>query len=303
VCAAIPQTKPYPKPQIHPNTLSRSAGVTVPIVVVHSVLLVPLRVNGKAETFILDTGGGSGFLLDSRVADQLQLRAVGEQRTSGAGDDNVTLKIVTGLEIELAGKRFSDVTAGVTDFAAISRYLNTEVDGLLGVNIFSPWVVVIDYCEQKVQFIDPSQFQAPRAADVLPITKLAAHYATSGAVQFAPTIRLAGMFLLDTGAGPIAVGITQQQAERLHINTESAQQDVIPALGGSFRARLILAQSVRVGNSTLRNLTIHASENASGGMASGEYVGVIGGEFFRRFLTIFDVPHRRLILGRAARCH
>src|SRR5262249_39349410 len=105
-------------------------------------------------------------------------------------------------------------------------------------------------------------------------------------------------------AGPIVVGITRQQAERLHINTESAQQDVIPALGGSFRARLISAQSVRVGNSTLRNLTIHASENASGGMASGEDVGVIGGEgFFRSFLTIFDVPPRRLILGRAARCH
>jgi hypothetical protein len=51
-----------------------------------------------------------------------------------------------------------------------------------------------------------------------------------------------------------------------------------------------------VGPIALPTATIHVSENTIGALADGAYKGVIGGQFFRRFLTLFDVPRQCLLL-------
>jgi predicted aspartyl protease len=269
------------------------------------MVLVPVKVNGQPFTFILDSGGASpGLLLDKKVAHELKLARKGEVRSFGAGERNqVVVPLVHGIDVEFAGRHWFAATAGVTDFSAISRYLRTHIDGLLGTTVFSEAVIAIDYCRQEVQVIEPSApFVAPPKAIIVGITQLGGLYASHAAIQFSPEHEVSGMFLLDTGAGPIAMAITRDQARRLPAGKNSTRRDELPAAGGMFRALLVPAQSVTIGDSTFLDVMVHVSENTAGGMAHGEYKGIIGGEFLRRFVAIFDVPHQRLILARAEPC-
>ena len=282
---------------------TRAPSITIRVKVVRSTLLVPVNVNGEQLTFILDSAGGSGFLLDEKAANKLNLVSDGEQLSWGAGDSRVSLRLVRDLDIEFAGIHSFHATAGVTDLSAVSQYLETPVDGLLGSNVFLSSIILVDYCRREIQVISPEPFRVPRRqATIIPTALVAGHFASYVRIHFAAGRQLNGMFLLDTGAGPVQIGITRDKAERAHLK-DSTEHTAIPALGGEFRATVFRAERVKIGNVTVRNVSIHAAENTAGGMARGEYAGIVGGEFFREFITIFDIPHRRLILSPAPACN
>lgn len=282
---------------------TRAPSITIPVKVVRSMLLVPVNVNGKQLTFILDSGGGSGFLLDEKAANKLNLVSEGEQITSGAGDSRVSLRLVRDLDIEFAGIHSFNAAAGVTDLSTVSQYLGTPVDGLLGANVFLSSIILVDYCRREIQVISPESFSVPRRqATIIPTASVAGHFAAYVTIHFAAGKQLNGMFLLDTGAGPVQIGITRDEAERAHLK-DAMEHTAIPALGGEFRATVFRAERMKIGNVTVLNVSIHAAENTAGAMARGEYAGIVGGEFFRRFITIFDMPHRRLILSPARACN
>jgi predicted aspartyl protease len=268
------------------------------------MVLVPVRVNGKPLTFILDSGGGSpGLLLDAKAANDLKLKREGALNTFGAGENRaVVVPLVHGLDVEFAGKH-SSATAGIFDFSPVSHYIRTHVDGLLGTNAFSHAVIEIDYCRQEIQVIEPTAaVAAPRDAIIVGITRLAGLYASQATIQFTPQHQVSGLFLLDTGAGPVAFALTRDQARHAPVPEASLRHDKLPAAGGSLRATLVPSQSVTIGGRVFQDVTIHLAENTSGGMDHGDYLGVIGGEFFRRFVAVFDVPHQRLILSPAEDC-
>ncbi|HET9743415.1 MAG TPA: aspartyl protease family protein [Terriglobales bacterium] len=283
------------------EALKANGSRNIPIRIVRSELLVPALVNGQQLTFILDSGAHS-FFLDQNVANRMKLTSRERVRSFGAGDSQVLIPQIHGLDIEFAGSGISGETAGIIDLAPISAYLNMPIDGVAGAQVFSRSVIAIDYCRQQIRVTSPEIFVLPSNAIVRPITEIGGNYATEATLHFAAGKEVKGMFLLDTGAGPITIGITRQQGERLSIDTKSARQETIPALGGNFRAGVVAAESINVGGASARRIDVHVAENTSGGLAAGPYTGVIGGGFFRRFLTIFDVPHGRLVLVPAQKC-
>jgi predicted aspartyl protease len=260
------------------------------------MLLVPVEVNNAHLTFMLDSGGGSRYLLDAATAKRLQVQLRGEQVTRGAVNDHIPLRLAQDLEIGFGGRRFAHQTAGVTDLGAASAYLGTQVDGMLGAQVFSHAIVEIDYCRGRILLRDSGTGYFPTDAEALPITMVAGHFAVYATLDFAGAQQLAGMLLLDTGAGPIEVALTREAAMREQLFRRNLTEVTVPSVGGKFRARILVADRLHVGNVVLQHVQVYASENEAGGMARGEYLGVLGGEFFRRFVTIFDVPHNRLIL-------
>lgn len=282
---------------------THAPSTTIRVKIVRSMLLVPVSVNGRLFTFILDSGGGSGFLIDEKAANKLSLVANGAEPATGAGDSRVSLQLVHDLDIEFAGMHSYHATAGVTDFSAVSQYLEVPVDGLLGLHVFLHSIIAIDYCRGEIEIISPQSFEVAARATTIPISRIGEQFASRAAIQLATGSQLSGMFLLDTGAGPVQIGITREEAERAQIPKSSGKHDAIPALGGEFRATIFQAEQLKIGTVTLRNVTVHAAENTSGAMSRGNYAGILGGEFFRHFITIFDVPHQRLILSPGRSCN
>jgi len=274
----------------------------LPVNVVRSMLLVPVEVNKAHLTFVLDSGGGSGYLLDAATAKRLQVQLRGEQVTRGAVNDRIPLRLAQDLEIAFGGRRLAHQTAGVTDFGAASVYLGTQVDGMLGAQVFSDAIVEIDYCRGRILLRDSGTGYFPADAEAVPITMVAGHFAVYATLDFAGAQHLAGMLLLDTGAGPTEVAVTREAALRERLFRRNLTAVELPSLGGKFRARILAADRLHVGDVVLEHVQVYASENEAGGFAGGEYLGVLGGEFFRRFVTIFDVPHNRLILLPNRRC-
>jgi predicted aspartyl protease len=279
----------HPEPQ---------ASTSVPAEIVRSMVLVPVEVNGVSLTFILDSGAGSNFLLDEAAARRLRLELHGQQQSSGAGEKRVALALAHGLEIHFADIQFSGQNAAVTDMAAISAYLGRNVDGVLGTEIFRRAVVELDYCGSRVHIRSADGYHPPRQAAVIPIVPSATLlFAVRATLELHPGKEVLGTFLLDSGAGPVEVALTHEQAAKTGLLTKEVPEESIPALGGDFRAKVVAAERIRIGETAVSKVTVDLAENTAGAMARGEYAGLLGGRFFRRFLTIFDVPHQRLVLA------
>jgi predicted aspartyl protease len=259
------------------------------------MLLVPATVNDQPFTFVLDSGGGNTFLLDTTLPAQLHLQPTGTATSFGAGENPTPIPAVGNLKISFAGKDWPAARAGVVDFSAASHYVDDHIDGMLGRAAFADAAITIDYCAEQLT-IDRSQATPPpQTALSLPIKFWEGHFVTQARIEFSAGRVIEGMFVLDTGAGPVAVAVTRKQAQAAGLTGSALGHDELPAIGGPFHAALMTG-TLRIGSKKFSGITVHVSENTIGALADAEYVGAIGGQFFRNFRTIFDVPNQRLLL-------
>ena len=114
---------------------------------VNGLILLDATVNGKPQTFILDTGAQVS-LLDRSLAG-LEKQKAGNN-VNGVIDTSKMGRVVSSLCI---GTRcLSDRSLGVVDYEKVSRALGVRVDGQIGQDILRQFSAVrIDFKNQVVE--------------------------------------------------------------------------------------------------------------------------------------------------------
>ena len=121
----------------------------------HSALRIPFeeddghiflqaRINDSAPLwFGLDTGAIRS-VIDTHRAQALGLRFEGRQRVGGAGGTEEA-SILKGISIKLPGVELLNQTAWALPLEALSAANSREMSGIIGYELFSHFVVEIDY--------------------------------------------------------------------------------------------------------------------------------------------------------------
>jgi hypothetical protein len=127
---------------------------------------VEVMVNGKGPfVFGFDTGAQGGPRIDSSLMETLALKPSGHVRaTDGSGRNPQMAEMVKLESIEIAGLRFTDVTAGSRNYRKSPRPLN--IDGILGLSVFSEYLVTLDY-PAKLLRIQKGQLPKADGAEIL----------------------------------------------------------------------------------------------------------------------------------------
>ena len=152
-------------------------------------IFVPLTVNGRAVTAILDSGAGTA-LLDSAFAASAALKPVGAVPLSGENAVGAGA-LIAGVEIGLDGATLKGMTVTTTDL----RSLGVVQPVLMGEDIFRGAVVDIDFPGQRLALRDPASFRPPAGA-------IAVTLIHDGADELVPVSVEGGApatFILDTG--------------------------------------------------------------------------------------------------------
>jgi len=110
-------------------------------------ILVPITVNGKPATLLLDTGAASTFVsaelagVDASQVKRSRFRADGGMEVSGVWES---------ARLELGGRKMTlDVKA--VDFAAASERYGRRIDGLLGQDVLRKFArVTIDFRAKRL---------------------------------------------------------------------------------------------------------------------------------------------------------
>lgn len=287
VATAAPQTQ-SPAPAA-PFQFAFSGNVAqVPVEVSDHLVLVPIRVNGaRPSWFLLDTTRPASSLDDVRAV------ALGLFPHGSAGS-----KSLSNVVLDFPGLKISIPSLALDSFGDLSSRVGRAIQGILGADVLSHFVVVISYDRQTLQLYDPKSFQYKGAGMKLKMQTLVGVPALDVKFSLRHRGTLHGLFSIATA-----------QAEAMQFEPSFAAAHKFSELGqkmilfspldspGDFDDHLGRIESVQLGKINLQDpfaIFPGKSEHASAQMSSG-VAGTIGGEILDRFTVVLDYPDQFVI--------
>jgi membrane-associated protease RseP (regulator of RpoE activity) len=186
------------------------------------------------------------------------------------------------------------VSAATIGLKPLNKYEGMSVEGILGYDIFSRFVVKIDYENQKLSLYEPSSFEYEGKGETLPITLENNHPHIKAIIDG----QYEGNFVVDCGARS-SLALHTPFVQKYDLLAKTGKKiDVFSGIGigGKVKGTVTRVKSIQIGSFKIpAPLTTLASSQA-GAFASEKTDGNIGGGILRRFTVIFDYPNQRMIL-------
>src|SRR5688500_6026737 len=147
--------------------------VTIPIEIYNNLIVLPVVLNGALPLkFILDTGVRTAILTQKSFTDILNLSYSRKYTISGPGGEKlVDAYITNNVSLELPGVtgRGHALLVLEDDYLELRNYLGTDVHGILGYELFSRFIIAVDYERKVMTLMLPHRFKHRRKYDVIPI--------------------------------------------------------------------------------------------------------------------------------------
>src|SRR5688572_1788014 len=147
----------------------------IPIEINNNLVVIPVVLNGQLPLkFILDTGVRTAILTEKIFSDILNLTYSRKYSVGGPGGkklveafvtNNVTLDLPPGIHGEGHALLVLE-----EDYLELRNYLGVDVHGILGYELFSRFIVSIDYDKKELVLTRPEKFKPRRKFTTIPIT-------------------------------------------------------------------------------------------------------------------------------------
>ncbi len=249
--------------------------------------------DAKPLNFILDTGAG-GPVVDTDVAKSLGLELLGKIEARGAGEGTQEANLISMPNVKFADLVIDSVSGATISLSPLNKYEGMPVEGILGYDIFSRFVVKIDYSNQKLTLYEPSAFKYEGKGEILPITLERNHPHVKAVVDG----QYEGTFVVDCGARS-SLALHTPFVEKHDLLAKTGKKIEVFAgvgVGGKVMGKVTRVKNIQIGSFKIpAPLTTLASAEA-GALASERIDGNIGGGILKRFTVIFDYTNSRMIL-------
>ena len=280
--------------------------VSIPFKLVHNLIIVPAFINNSDTlNFILDTGisntlitgfdrvGNVTFNMGRKIPIQ-GLGTGGMIEAFHSYGNTMRLQDVISYNHDIIV-----VTEGV-DF--ISQSVGMEIHGLIGYDIFSAFVVEINYASQHLVLYRPSFFndrikrRRTKKGTILPIViNNRRPYLTLDLMDGHKVHPL--RLLIDTGAS-YALSIFRSTVPELNVPVNALNTLIGTGLNGEVYGRIYRGDSVGIGPFLLQRPVLTLPDEAAirATHSPVDRNGSVGSDIFRRFRVIFDYRAGIMIL-------
>jgi hypothetical protein len=243
-----------------------------------------LQIAGSSEPlwFTLDTGSGFSYL-DVSVARRLGLRASGSGAVRGAGAGAVPVSFIESVTFKLPGLTSSGHRVNTTDLGGLQGH--HRMDGLLGYDFISRYVITLDYAAGTMTIAEPVGFAYSGGGEILPIKFRGKWPYIAGTIAVPGNKPVTGGFLVDSGSGDAVddPAILKTTAPVRKVNTGVGLGR--PGQGVLGRATYLQLGSFRLDAPTAACCSSNPDDRRK-----------IGTEVLRRFTVILDYTRGRMII-------
>jgi hypothetical protein len=276
--------------QLPPSSATfKEAAVTVPLRVVHGLIVVPVYLNKHPAPLqlILDTGAPVILIPDTALATKLDLQIVGQARVGGAGDgEAATAPLASSITARVGGLEVN----GAFGIIGIAGDVIPGVDGVIGAALFRHSIVEVDWDAKVVRFHDPSSgsYRAEGAVIPLRVERSQHTYVPGKVVIGRDTVNLD--MHLDTGARQ-ALSLAPSTIARLTSKPPLAIPTIVGfGSRGIARGDVIRTDALLLGNLTRDSVVtaVPANEPADAGR--------VGLPILRNYNFAVDYHGGRLLL-------
>jgi len=246
--------------------------------------------------FILDSGG-MNTTISAGIQKELSLRSSAVGSVTGSGEHSEQVKVVDHINIELSGIEFALNNVAAIPLKSLEASFGRRIDGILGYDFISQFVVEIDYAQSLVTIHDPKTFRYAGPGKEFPIQWAAGQPGVVVSVTLPGRQPSTALFHLDTGAGTTIEFYSPYVAAEKLLDAVTRRVRVSGSgVGGDSAFYYGRIASMSIGDLTVANPTAGFSDARGGSMSSTAAAGLIGGKFFRRFKLIIDQSRGRIIL-------
>jgi hypothetical protein len=282
----------------------------VPFSSPRNLLIVSARLNGRGPyNFLLDTGVATSLLTDPQLADSLHLSHGEQYHLLGVGgaDSGLRAYEATNVRVTLPGVEAPNMSWLVlnSDVLDLSGYVGLPVHGIMGSDLFHSFVVTIQPGRRELLLSAPAHYRAPTGRRWASLPLVLDHkkaYVQAGVQLLGAAPGSASLplrLLLDTGAGH-ALSIETTADRRLHLPAARLRTDLGRGLSGIVSGSLGRVAAVQLGRYYLPQVltsfpdSTQVHERLSGTERARH--GSLGYEVLKRFTTVIDYPHGRVLL-------
>ena len=289
------------KAQLGFNIKEGQHRVRFPIEICNNLVVIPIVLNGQLPLkFVLDTGVRTTILTEKSFSDILRLTYGRHYQVAGPGGEKVVEAYITNnVTLDMPGVHGIGHAMLVLekDYLELRNYLGTDVQGVLGYEVFSRFVVEIDYERKLLTLTSPAYFHSKRKFRSLPITIQDTKPYIRVPVELNDGTVINAKLLVDSGA-----------SHGLMLDCASDKQITLPekhvssligrGIGGLITGEIGRVKSMDLANYHVENIIASFPDPNSyvDTLKSSDVFrnGAVGGEILSRFTTIFNFPEGKI---------
>lgn len=275
----------------------------------NNLIVIPVTINHSLTLkFIFDTGVQYPILTEKMFGDYLGLDYTRNITIQGPGSaDSIKAKVAQHITLSLPGGIESGINQALLvleeDYLKLRNNLGTDVFGVIGYDIFSRFVVEINYDENYLVLHEPKKFRAKRSYKKIPMK----------VVNTKPYVELTIMknenegrrmhLMVDSGASH-AVLLDNPEDDSL-IPQQNITSVIGRGLGGNIKGYLGRMTSIKMGKFEFEEpiASFPVSGDYGEAIKRGSRNGTIGGELLSRFNVAFDYFEGYLYLRKSKLYH
>ncbi|MEP2773141.1 MAG: aspartyl protease family protein [Fulvivirga sp.] len=298
------------KTAVFPQTLgfqinSDVKRVTIPFETYNNLIVVPVILNNQIPLkFIIDTGVRTAILTEKAFSDILGLEYSKRFLISGIGEESTVEAFITNnVSLTLPGIKGRGHAMLVLneDYLELRNYLGTEVHGILGYELFSRFIVTINYDSKLLTLTTPEHFKPKRSYQSIPITVEDTKPYLNAKVSYEDGSFIPVKMLIDTGASH-GILIEPDSHEGLYVPEKHVDSELGRGIGGKLEGKIARINYFHIGKYCWKQpiATFPTTNSFLDSLKYGNVYrnGSIGGEILSRMKVVLDFPGEKIYIKR-----
>lgn len=278
----------------------------IPFELYHNLIVIPVILNNQIPLkFILDTGVRTTILTEKAYSDILNLTYARKYSISGLGGERLIDAYVTNnVALTLPGVqgRGHAMLVLEEDYLELRNYLGADVHGILGYEIFSRFIVEINYDRRELTLTRPKWFKPKRSYEEIPIVIQDTKPYIEGHIVYKNGHHMEVKLLVDTGASH-GLQLEANSDSSIFVPDKHLYASLGRGLGGPIEGKVARIKSFHLGDLCWKDPIVTFPDSNSF-MDSLKNAGIfrngsIGGEILSRFIVIFNFPGEKIYLKRS----
>lgn len=300
---AFGQDEDYPPARplgfILPEYYNRAS---IPFEIYNNLIVIDVLLNRSLPLkFILDTGVRTTVLTEKTLSDLLNLEYARKITIPGVGGEKIVDAFVVNdvsLNIgEIQGEGHALLVLE-EDLLQLKNYLGVNVHGILGYELFSRFIVDINYAKKVINFYRPKDFHRKKKFTELDISieDTKPYLIANLGIRFDDGLHKA-KFLIDTGSSHTLL-LDAHTHDHIYCPEPNLETNLGRGLGGTIHGYVARVDLLSFSNFVFSEViaTFPDKESYDVDYASNGRNGTVGGGLMSRFHTIFDYANGKLYL-------
>jgi predicted aspartyl protease len=285
--------------------LDKKNKVVIPFESYNNLIVIPVVLNGAIPLkFILDTGVRTAILIDKSISDFLNLPYTRTITLVGAaGGPGVAAHVAPNVSLSFPGVRGAGQALLVMDedYLKLGETLGTDVHGIIGYEIFSRFIVEINYIQNTITLYEPASFKKKRRYSTVPIKVEDTKPYIKSYIVIDDNCKIEAKLLIDTGASH-SLMLHLDTHEDIKLPDKTISTSLGRGLGGNIQGEVGRISEINFSGYKINDLITSYPEvdSYSDIILSTERNGSIGGGTINRFDIIFDYINENIYVRKNA---